>query len=261
MFSVFSLKGKVALITGATNGIGLGMAKGLVDAEIQQIILTYRSESALNKAIDVLKAVNPNVIISLILADFSSEEDEDELILRICNVAYDLSATGKIDILINNAGINNRLPFEDYPQDKFDEVLKVNLSIPVKLTKAIGLRMLQDKTKGSVIFTGSLCSFQGGIDSTAYAITKGGVKQFVAALSNEWSSRGIRVNCIAPGYITTNLTDQIKDDFKKTVINRIPIGRWGTLDDFQGPAAFLASEASSYVTGETLVVDGGWLSY
>lgn len=260
MLSMFSLEGQVALITGGTNGIGLGMAKGLADANIEQIILTYRSEKPLGNAIKVLQEVNPKVKISSIEADFGVGS-EDDLIETISSEAFKLSVSGKIDILINNAGINNRFVFDKFPQDKFDEVLRVNLNIPVKLTKAIGCRMLETKTKGKIVFTASLCSFQGGVDSTAYAITKGGIKQFTAALSNDWSLKGIRVNSIAPGYISTNLTDQIEPERRDTLISRIPIGRWGNLDDFQGPAVFLCSEASRYVTGETLVVDGGWLGY
>ncbi|CUM66572.1 uncharacterized protein PRCAT00004241001 [Priceomyces carsonii] len=258
---LFSLKGKVALVTGGTNGIGLGMLKGLVGADIEQVILTYRSDEALSNTIHILKKIKPEVKISSIRANLNDTTLENSLVTRIANEAFELTSTGKIDILINNAGINNRFPFLDLSQEKFDEVLRVNLNIPVKLTKEIGLKMLESNTKGSIVFTGSLCSFQGGVNSTAYAITKGGIKQFAAALSNEWSLKGIRVNVIAPGYITTNLSDEIEPELRETLISRIPIGRWGTLDDFQGPAVFLCSEASSYVTGETMVVDGGWLNY
>lgn len=261
MLSLFSLEGQVALITGGTNGIGLGMAKGLADANIDQIILTYRSEKPLENTIQVLQEVNPKVKISSIEADFGGTGSEDDLVAKIATEAFKKSVSGKIDILINNAGINNRFPFQEFPQEKFDEVLRVNLNIPVKLTKAIGCKMLETKTKGKIVFTASLCSFQGGVDSTAYAITKGGIKQFTAALSNDWALKGIRVNSIAPGYISTNLTDQIEPKRRETLISRIPIGRWGNMDDFQGPTVFLCSEASRYVTGETLVVDGGWLGY
>lgn len=251
----------MALLTGGTNGIGLGMAKGLADANIDQIILTYRSEKPLESAIEILKEVNPKVKISSIKADFGGDTSEEELVARIAAEAYELSVSGKIDILINNAGINNRFPFKDFPQDKFDEVLRINLNIPVKLTKAIGSRMLETKTKGKIVFTASLCSFIGGVNSSAYAITKGGIKQFTASLSNDWALKGIRVNSIAPGYIATNLTDQMNPEFHDSIINRIPIGRWGDMDDFQGPIVFLCSDAGRYVTGETLVVDGGWLGY
>lgn len=260
MESLFSLKSKVALVTGGTSGIGFGMVKGLASANVEQIIMTYRSESKLEKARELLATVNPAVLITGVFGDFS-EKNEDKLVNHIANQAFEYSKTGRIDILINNAGINNRIQFSEFPQEKFDEVLRVDLNIPVKLTKKIGMKMLENKHGGAILFTASLCSFQGGVDSTAYAIAKGGIKQFVAALSNEWSLKGIRVNAIAPGYITTNLTDQIEENYRNSIISRIPIGRWGNMDDFQGPAIFLCSEASRYITGETLVIDGGWLNY
>lgn len=260
MFDLFSLKGQVAVITGATNGIGLGMAKGLAGADIDQIILTYRSEKALEDSTKIIKEVNPEVKIDSVYANFL-EGTEEELVQKIFKESMEKSVTGKVNILINNAGINNRIAFSEFPQDKFDEVLRVNLNIPVKLTKLFGNQMLEKGIKGSIVFTASLCSFQGGVDSSAYAITKGGIKLFTASVSNEWCLKGIRVNSIAPGYISTNLTEQIDPEYSKTIINRIPIGRWGNMDDFRGPIVFLCSEAGAYVTGETLVVDGGWLNY
>lgn len=260
MFELFSLKGQVAVITGATNGIGLGMAKGLAGADIDQIILTYRNENALDLAKGIIKQVNPNVELESVYVDFN-EGEEDELVDKVFQESIKKSVHGHVDILINNAGINNRIAFSEFPQDKFDQVLRINLNIPVKLTKKFGNQMIKDGINGSIVFTASLCSFQGGVDSSAYAITKGGIKLFTASVSNEWASKGIRVNSIAPGYITTNLSDQIDPEFSKTILNRIPIGRWGNLDDFRGPVVFLCSEAGSYVTGETLVVDGGWMNY
>lgn len=258
MSSLFSLKGQVALLTGGTNGIGLGYAKGLASADIDQIILTYRSEKTLEEAKAVIHGVNPKVVIDGIKADFISG-DEDQLVDAIAQESYKLSGSGKIDILINNAGISHRCAFEEFPQDKFDEVVRVNLTIPVKLTKKIGSKMLELNTKGKIVFTASLLSFQGGFNATAYALTKGGIKQFTHALSNEWSSKGIRVNSIIPGYIKTNLTDTMEASHRATIVDRIPMGRWGDMDDFQGPIVYLVSDASRYVTGETLIVDGGWL--
>lgn len=258
MFDLFSLKGKTALLTGGTNGIGLGMAQGLVGADLDHLILTYRSEEPLKKTIDILKAINPKVKIDGIYADFL-KGTEEELVESIYTQAVEKG--GKIDILINNAGINYRRSFKTYPQNEFDEVMRVNLNIPVKLTQKVINHMDDNGIKGSIIFTGSLCSFQGGIDSSAYAITKGGIKLFTASVSNEFSKKGIRVNCIAPGYITTNMTEVFDPEFADGLINRIPMGRWGNEKDFQGPAVFLASDASGYITGETLVVDGGWMNF
>lgn len=260
MFDLFSLKGKVAVITGATNGIGLGMAKGLAGADIDQIIMTYRNSEALETSTKIIKQVNPKVTIDSIYIDFL-EGSEEELSNKIYQEAMEKAFNNQVHILINNAGINNRIPFSEFPQDKFDQVLRVNLNIPVKLTQLFGNQMINNGIKGNVVFTASLLSFQGGRNSSAYAISKGGIKLFTASVSNEWSLKGVRVNSIAPGFITTNLTDLLDPEFSKTLINRIPIGRWGNIDDFRGPIVFLCSEAGSYVTGETLVVDGGWMGY
>lgn len=256
--SLFLLSGKVALLTGGTNGIGLGYAKGLASADIDQLILTYRSKSTLDTAIKVIKEVNPNVQIDGIEADFLTS-DIDKLVETISEEAFKLSKSSKVDILVNNAGTTHRHPFEEFPQKDFDEIISMNLLLPVKLTKQIGSKMLETKTQGSIVFTASLMSFQGGHNTTAYSITKGAIKQFTQALSNEWSPKGIRVNSIAPGYIATNLTDTMDPARREKISQRIPMGRWGDMDDFQGPIVFLVSDAGRYVTGETLVVDGGWL--
>ncbi|EMG50307.1 hypothetical protein SBY92_003545 [Candida maltosa Xu316] len=258
MSQLFSLKGQVAVLTGGTNGIGLGYAKGLASADLDHLILTYRSESTFEKAKGAIKEVNPKIQIDGIKVDFL-KEDEDEIVSKIFEESYKLSKTGNIDILVNNAGITERYAFEDFPQDKFDDVIKVDLNIPVKLTKKIGTKMLETNTKGKIVSTASLLSFQGGMSSTPYAISKGAIKQFTQALSNEWSSKGIRVNAIAPGYIQTNLTDTMNEESRKLVDKRIPMQRWGNPDDFMGPIVFLTSDASRYVTGETLLVDGGWM--
>ncbi|RCK64844.1 2-dehydro-3-deoxy-D-gluconate 5-dehydrogenase [Candida viswanathii] len=259
MSQLFSLKGQVAILTGGTNGIGLGYAKGLASAELDQLILTYRSVSTFEKAKAVILDVNPNVQIDGVQVDFV-KEDEDDIVSKIVGEAYRVSKTGKVDILVNNAGITERYLFEEFPQEKFNDIIKVDLNIPVKLTKAVGTRMLESNTKGKIVFTASLMSFQGGMSCTPYAISKGAIKQFTQAVSNEWSSRGIRVNSIAPGYIATNMTDTMNDEAKQLVDKRIPMKRWGNPDDFMGPIVFLTSDASKYVTGETLLVDGGWMA-
>ncbi|ODV78859.1 putative sporulation-specific protein [Suhomyces tanzawaensis NRRL Y-17324] len=256
--ALFSLKGKVAVLTGGTNGIGLGYVRGLAGAEISQIILTYRNEDALKTTIKEIERINRNVKVDAIKVDFAGDEDQN--VQLITEESYRLSITGKVDILINNAGIAHRSPLEDFPQEKFDEVIKVNLNIPIKLTKSIGTRMIESETEGKIVFTASLLSFQGGLNATPYAVSKGGIKSFTQAVSNEWASKGVRVNSIAPGYIETKMTDTMDPKNRSKIIDRIPFGRWGNIDDFQGPIVFLVSDASRYVTGETLVVDGGWMS-
>lgn len=258
MSQLFSLKGQVAILTGGTNGIGLGYARGLASADLDQLILTYRSDSTFEKAKNSIKEVNPNIQIDGVKIDFLKEE-EDDIVSKIVEESFKVSKTGKVDILVNNAGITERYPFEEFPQEKFNDIIKVDLNIPVKLTKEVGKRMLESNTKGKIVFTASLMSFQGGVSCTPYAISKGAIKQFTQGLSNEWSSRGIRVNAIAPGYIETNMTGSMNDDAKNLVDKRIPMQRWGNPDDFMGPIVFLTSDASKYITGETLLVDGGWM--
>lgn len=256
--TLFTLEGQVAVITGATLGIGLGYAEGLASAGIKQLILTYRSQSTLDSAIEEIRKFNADVIIDSIQVDFV-EDEENDIVDKIFTQAYRISSTGVIDILINNAGITERNPVESFPQDKFDAVIKVDLNIPVKLTQRFGAKMLELGTKGKIVATASLLSFQGGFASSPYAVAKGGIKQFTQAVANEWSSRGIRVNCIAPGYVRTKLTDNMSKESKDLVDKRIPMGRWAERQDFRGPIVFLCSDASGYVTGLTVVVDGGWL--
>ncbi|ODV93854.1 hypothetical protein PACTADRAFT_51601 [Pachysolen tannophilus NRRL Y-2460] len=261
--ALFSLKGKVALVTGATNGIGRGMVTGLAEAKIDQIIFIHRPSTDPQSTIDSLIKAHPNpedFTISTIEADLGSLKIED-IESKIVKKSLQLSKTGKIDILINNAGISYRSPIIDYPDDEFNKVLHVNLNVPTKLSQLIGKHMIENKIRGKILFTASLLSFQGGVNVSAYAVSKGGILQLTKALSNEWASYGINVNSIAPGYIKTNMTRNISDDEKRNneILSRIPYGRWGDIFDFKGPTVFLASSASDYVSGESLVVDGGWM--
>lgn len=256
--SLFRLDGQVAVVTGATLGIGLAYAEGLASAGIKQLILTFRSQATLDAAISQIKQFNPDVIISSIHVDFLAMP-EDEIIALIYTQSYAKSTTGIIDILINNAGINERHPVESFPQDKFDNVMKIDMNIPIKLTRRFGAKMLELGTRGKIVNTASVLSFQSGVYTAAYTVAKGGLKNVTQAVANEWSDRGVRVNCLAPGYVATNLTDSMSDENRELVSRRIPMGRWGRCDEFRGPIVFLCSEASSYMTGLCLVVDGGWL--
>lgn len=261
--SIFSLHGKVVLASGATSGIGLGMCSGLSEQGAKQIILIHRPSTDPSPAIEALKKIHPSgdLVVSTIAADVAEVKLED-IEEKIVKPAIALSKTGQLDVLINNAGVNLRHTAEDFPEDMFNQVLQIDLLFPAKLTRLVGKHMLDNKIKGKILFTLSLISFQGGILSAPYAISKSGLKGFVQALSNEWSSRGVNVNGIAPGYIETKLVKSLKEDpvRGKQISDRIPIGRWGTPEDFKGPAAFLCSSASDYVTGETLLVDGGWMA-
>ena len=178
-----------------------------------------------------------------------------------------LQDVSRIDILLNCGGIQRRHPSHEFPSDDWNEVLQVNLTTVFTLCRDVGAHMLAQEPhlttgkRGSIINVASLLSFQGGITVPAYAASKGGVAQLTKALSNEWASKGITVNGIAPGYIVTEMNTALINDEKRaeSILARIPAGRWGHPEDFKGAVVFLASKASSYVSGEILTVDGGWM--
>jgi 2-deoxy-D-gluconate 3-dehydrogenase len=171
-----------------------------------------------------------------------------------------LAENPQIDILVNNAGTIMRKPAAEHPDEWWDSVLSLNLDAPFILARELGKHMIE-RGQGRVIFTCSLLSFQGGINVPGYAASKGALSSLVKALSNEWAGKGVTVNGIAPGYIATDNTEALRNDpdRSKSILDRIPAGRWGEPEDFKGPAIFLASDAGSYVTGHLLTVDGGWM--
>ncbi|MCP1168440.1 SDR family oxidoreductase, partial [Limimaricola sp. ASW11-118] len=165
-----------------------------------------------------------------------------------------------IDILVNNAGTIRRAPAVEHGDEIWDEVIEVNLSAQFVLTREIGRGMVE-RGAGKIIFTASLLSFQGGVTVPGYAASKGGIAQLTMAFANEWAGRGVNVNAIAPGYIDTDNTEALREDPERSaaILSRIPAGRWGRAEDFGGPVVFLASEASAYMHGHVMVVDGGWM--
>lgn len=167
---------------------------------------------------------------------------------------------GAPDILVNNAGTVRRAPVAGHGDDYWDEVLEVNLTAQFILSRELGRDMVE-RGSGRIIFTASLLSYQGGITVPGYAAGKGGLRQLIMALSNEWAGKGLNVNGIAPGYVETDNTEALRTDPKRSraILERIPQGRWGAPDDFKGAAVFLASQASDYVNGSILLVDGGWM--
>ncbi|HXB94721.1 MAG TPA: SDR family oxidoreductase, partial [Puia sp.] len=178
---------------------------------------------------------------------------------------YDLltrvkAAHPRIDILVNNAGMILRAPAAQHSDEYWDKVLSINLDAAFILARELGREMLERRS-GKIIFTCSLLSFQGGINVPGYAASKGALASLVKALANEWAGQGVNVNGIAPGYISTDNTEALRGDPARSaaILSRIPAGRWGEPDDFQGPAIFLASAASDYVHGTILTVDGGWM--
>ena len=187
-------------------------------------------------------------------ADFSNR---DSLYSFIKQVKADFP---RIDILVNNAGTILRNPAAEHSDEFWDEVLEVNLSSQFILSREIGSAMLAQGS-GKIIFTASLLSFQGGINVPGYAASKGGIARLTMALANEWAGKGVNVNAIAPGYISTDNTAALREDKDRSssILGRIPAGRWGEPEDFKGPVVFLASDASNYVHGTILTVDGGWM--
>jgi 2-deoxy-D-gluconate 3-dehydrogenase len=171
-----------------------------------------------------------------------------------------LAENDQIDILLNNAGTIMRKPAAEHPDEYWDNVLALNLDTPFILAREFGKHMIANGG-GKIIFTCSLLSFQGGINVPGYAASKGALASLVKALANEWASKNINVNGIAPGYIATDNTEALRNDpdRSKSIMDRIPAGRWGEAEDFKGPAVFLASDAGSYVQGTILTVDGGWM--
>jgi 2-dehydro-3-deoxy-D-gluconate 5-dehydrogenase len=245
----FSLAGKVALVTGASRGLGEGMAIGLADAGADLVLHASAPPSATARAID-----QRGRRVAALGADLADRRAMDRL-------AQDaIAAFGRIDILINNAGTIKRQPAAEHSDEWWDTVIEVNLSSMFRLSRAIGAHMLE-RGGGKIVNVASLLSFQGGITVPGYAAAKGGVAQLTKALANEWASRGINVNAIAPGYMATDNTSALRADPVRSqqILERIPAGRWGTPADLAGAAVFLASPASDYVNGHVLAVDGGWL--
>ena len=249
---MFDLSGKTALVTGCKRGIGRGMAEALAEAGADIIGVSATLEPS---GSDVEQAVTAmGCKFHAYSCDFSDRD-------AIHAFAKQIEADGhKPDILVNNAGTIKRKPAAEHEDALWDEVINVNLSSQFILSREIGRGMIA-RGSGKIIFTASLLTFQGGITVPGYSASKGGIGQLTKALANEWAPHGVNVNAIAPGYIATDNTQALQDDpvRSKSILERIPQGRWGTPADFAGPAIFLASSASDYVNGEILVVDGGWM--
>ena len=249
---LFNLKDKVALVTGCKRGIGKGMAIALAQAGADIIGVSASLESkgsAIEKEVTALGRMFKGYA-----CDFS---DRTALYAFIEQVKVDVP---KIDILVNNAGTILRAPAAEHSDEFWDTVMEVNLNAQFVLSREFGKDMIE-RGAGKIIFTASLLTFQGGITVPGYAASKGGIGQLTMALSNEWAGKGVQVNAIAPGYIATDNTQALQDnpERSKAILGRIPAGRWGKPEDFAGPIVFLASAASNYMSGHTLVVDGGWM--
>ncbi|MFM6915478.1 MAG: SDR family oxidoreductase, partial [Aquirufa sp.] len=248
----FDLTGKIALVTGCKRGIGMAMALGLAEAGADIIGVSANLELAGSQVSKSVEALGRQ--FKAYQADFSNR---DSLYAFIQQLKAD---NPRIDILVNNAGTILRNPAAEHSDEFWDEVLEVNLSSQFILSREIGSRMIAQGS-GKIIFTASLLSFQGGINVPGYAASKGGIARLTMALANEWAGKRVNVNAIAPGYISTDNTTALREDKERSasILGRIPAGRWGEPEDFKGPVVFLASDASNYVHGTILTVDGGWM--
>jgi 2-dehydro-3-deoxy-D-gluconate 5-dehydrogenase len=246
----FDLSGKVAIVTGASTGLGQGMSVGLAEAGADLILVDIRPSKETE---EMVKSFGRKSLV--VVADLSKLESVNSLVHQAINTF------GKIDILVNNAGIIRRTPAIDFSEEDWDDVMNINSKTVFFLSQAVAKDMMK-RNSGKIINVASLLSFQGGITVPSYAASKGAVAQITKALANEWAQYGININAIAPGYMVTNNTEQIRNDAVryKSISDRIPAGRWGTPDDLKGVVVFLSSAASDYVNGHVLLVDGGWMA-
>ena len=251
--SAFDLTGKTALITGGNTGIGLGIAKGLARAGAT-VAIAGRDEQKCKRALDALTAIQPGG------QAFTFDLDDSRGIPAF--YARVSEAMGGIDVLVNNAGIQHRGRADTIELSDLNRVLRVNLVAPYVLSQCFAREHIADGTPGSILMTASLMSEAARPTVSPYTASKGGIRQLVRALAVDWAPFGIRVNGIGPGYIHTDMNQPLIDDpeFSAWVIKRTPLGRWGTPGDFEGIAVFLASDASRFVTGQIVYIDGGWLA-
>ena len=249
MLELFSLKGKVALFTGGSRGLGKAMAIGLAKAGADVAVVGRKLDQEM---IDQITA--QGVRGKFYEYDLANVDGIGALVGEVNN------DFGHIDILVNNAGVQSRHKAVDFPKSDWDFVLNVNLNAVFFLCQEVG-RLMLAQGKGKIINIASLLSFQGGLTVPAYAASKGAVAQFTKSLSNEWASQGVNVNCIAPGYMATEMNTALIADATRSrqIMDRIPAGRWGKPEDMVGAVVYLASDASDYVNGSTITVDGGWM--
>ena len=250
MSSPFDLAGKTAVVTGGGRGLGLGISTALLEAGADVIVFA-RSEVPAELTADATSLGRRLEFVALDLADSDA----------IAAAAAKVLAAHRVDILVNNAGTQDRYPAVDFPLEAFDQVMDINLRAVFQLCQLFGRPMLE-RGEGKIVNLASLLSFQGGATVPAYAASKGAVAQLTKALCNEWSSRGVNVNAVAPGYMATDMnTALIADPVRMEQLSvRIPAGRWGQPQDVGNVVVFLASPAAEYVHGQILAVDGGWMA-
>ncbi|MFI8525310.1 2-dehydro-3-deoxy-D-gluconate 5-dehydrogenase KduD [Promicromonospora sukumoe] len=250
MTSPFDLHGRCAVVTGAGRGLGQAVAVGLARAGADVVLLGRpgRQDATRDRVAETgVKAE----VVDLDVSDLDAVEQ----------VTAELNATRQIDVVVNNAGIIDREDSVDVSRDSWQRVLDVNLNGLFFLTQQLG-RPMVERGHGKIVSIASLLSFQGGLRVVSYAASKHGVAGMTKALANEWGPHGVQVNAIAPGYMATDNTTALRDDAdrSRSILERIPAGRWGTAEDIAGSAVFLSSPAADYVNGHVLVVDGGWMA-
>jgi 2-deoxy-D-gluconate 3-dehydrogenase len=249
MSPLFDLTGATAVVTGARRGIGLAIAEALAQAGADIIGVSASMETSGSETERRVRAAGRE--FTPLAVDFADREAVTALGEQVAGA----------DILVNNAGTIERAPAAEHPLDLWDRVLDVNLGAQFVLSQLVGRSMVA-RGRGKIIFTASLLSFQGGINVPGYTASKHGIAGLTKALANEWMPAGVNVNAIAPGYIATDNTEALQRDPERSrsILDRIPAGRWGSATDIGGAAVFLASSASDYVSGVVLPVDGGWLA-
>lgn len=251
MDNLFNLDGKVAIVTGVSRGLGKAMAIALAKAGAN-IVGVCRSDMTETEE-EIRKCGREFLGIQ---ADLSTTEKVDEIVEKA------VEKFRRIDILVNNSGMIVREDAVDYREEDWDNILNLNLRTLFFLSQKVAKEFIEEGAGGKIINIASMLSFQGGTRVPAYTASKSGVMGITKALANEWAKYNINVNAIAPGYMETDNTKEIREDEDKCaeILNRIPAQRWGTPEDMAGAVVFLASDASNYVNGHTLVVDGGWLA-
>ncbi|ABS47194.1 MULTISPECIES: 2-dehydro-3-deoxy-D-gluconate 5-dehydrogenase KduD [Yersinia pseudotuberculosis complex] len=248
---LFDLKGKVAIITGCNTGLGQGMAIGLAKAGADIVGVGVAEAPETQAQVEALGRK-----FHFITADLIQQKDIDSIVSQAVEVM------GHIDILINNAGIIRRQDLLEFGNKDWDDVININQKTVFFLSQAVAKQFVKQGNGGKIINIASMLSFQGGIRVPSYTASKSAVMGLTRALATELSQYNINVNAIAPGYMATDNTAALRADTARNeaILERIPASRWGTPDDLAGPAIFLSSSASDYVTGYTLAVDGGWLA-
>lgn len=249
--SSFNLAGKVALVTGCNTGLGQAMAIALAQAGADVVGV---NRSAPTESETTIKAMGRKFF------DLRADVSETDKLPSLVSQAVALA--GRIDILVNNAGIIRRNDAIEFTEKDWDDVMDVNLKSVFFLSQAAARQFISQGQGGKIINIASMLSFQGGIRVPSYTASKSGVLGLTKIMANEWAKHGINVNAIAPGYMDTNNTKAIRADAQRNaeILGRIPAGRWGLPEDMAGPVVFLASQASNYLQGHTMAVDGGWLA-